>query len=349
MKFTARSDVRSTIFSSARQLWRAGLGISLLGFAMTFAQAESEVEVEDVTSSPRGTFRIEQQRRQGEDKMKGIFVTNAWIIPTADPAKRQRLGEPYDDSTGRSFFISPDEQWICATVHVHSQMQSLLLYQRKTGLQFDLAATATEEYEDGKQGHKWEFDSHDYFVPPGDPLSVEETGRVYNHFIAWSADSARLLVEKRVQEHDEKAHEYFWSYHYFYFNLRSGKLEDTNYLRTLDRTFRGDNELRNYVVPAFAEPVDPLPPEKQLDARYQTAEGRLSKIFPLVMEREKSEQDKQKRRDYQRLWLKARDKGAEAFAVMGSKAERQRRSLQYIADATEARVRELEHDVGDRP
>jgi hypothetical protein len=336
------------IFSGARQLWRAGLGISLLGFAMTFAQAESEVEVGDVTSSPRGTFRIEQQRGRGEGKARFDFVTTAWIIPTSDPAKRVQLDEPYDDSKGRHFFISPDEQWICATVHEHSQMQSVMLYRRKTGLQFELAATATEEYEDGKQRHKWEFDSPGYFVPPGDPSSVEETGRVYNHFIAWSADSARLLVQKRVEEHDEKTRENFWSYHYFYFNLRSGKLEDTNYLRTLDRTFRGDNELRNYVVPAFAEPVDPLPPEKQLSPRYQAAEDRLNKIFPLVMKREQSEQDKQNRRDYQRLWLKARDKGAEAFAVMGSKAERQRRKVQYMADATEARVREIEHDFGDR-
>jgi hypothetical protein len=342
MKFTLRSGVRSTTFSGARQLWRAGLGISLLGFAMIFAQAESEVEVGDVTSSPRGTFRVEQQRQQG--------VTNTWITPTADPAKRVRLVDPYDDaSMGRHFFISPDEQWICATVHVHSQMQSLLLYQRKTGLQFDLVATASEEYEDGKQRHKWEFDPPDYFVPPGDPSSVEGTGRVYNHLVAWSADSARLLVEKRVQEHDEKAHENFWSYHYFYFNLRDGKLEDTNYLRTLDHTFRGDSELRNYVVPAFAEPVDPLPSEKQLGARYQAAEGRLNKIFPLVMKREQPEQDKQNHREYQRLWLKARDKGAEAFAVMGPKADRQRRRLEYMADATEARVRELEHDLGDRP
>jgi Lysozyme inhibitor LprI len=342
MKFTARSGVCSTIFSDARQLWQAGLGISLLGFAMTFAQAESEVEVEDVTSSPRGTFRIEQQRQEGEGKWQGTFVTNAWIIPTADPPKRVQLGEPYDDSKGRYFFISPDEQWICATVHEHSQLQSVMLYRRKTGLQFE--CVATEDSEGGGADLSWKYNSQD--EPPTNP--GEATGRVYNHFVAWSADSARLLVQKRVEEHDEKTHENFWSYHYFYFNLRSGKLEDTNYLRTLDRTFRGDNELRKYVVPAFAEPVDPLPTEKQLGARYQAAEGRLNEIFPSVMEREKSKENKQERRDYERLWLKARDKGAEAVAGMGPKAERQRRRLAYMADVTEARVRELEHDLGNR-
>jgi uncharacterized protein YecT (DUF1311 family) len=66
------------------------------------------------------------------------------------------------------------------------------------------------------------------------------------------------------------------------------------------------------------------------------------------MKREQPEQDKQNHRDYQRVWLKARDKGAEAFAVMGPKADRERRRLEYMADATEARVRELEHNLGDR-
>ena len=338
MKHIAPTGVRSLLVFRARQILRAGLGMSffLLGFAMTFVQAESEVAVEDVTSSPRGTFRIEQQRQQGEGKMKGMFVTTAWIIPTADPGKREQLGEPYDDSLGRSFFISPDEQWICATVHEHSQLQSVMLYRRKTGLQCELVAT--EDTEGGGADLSWKFDSQD--EPPADP--GEGTGRVYNHFVAWSADSARLLVKKRVEEHDAKAGEHFWFHHYFYFNLRSAKLEHTRYLRTLSHTFRPDSELRNHVVPAFAEPVDPLLAETQLRASYQAAENRLNKILPMVMEREKSEQDKQKRQDYQRLWLNARDKGAEAFAKMGSKADRERRRLQYITDATEARARELE-------
>lgn len=345
MKLIAPTGVRSLLVSCARQIWRAGLGMSffLLGLAMTFVLAGSEGDVEDVTSSPRGTFRIEQERKPGEGKMKGTFVTDAWIVPQADPGKRVRLGEPYDDSLGRSFFISPDEQWICAMVHEHSQLQSVMLYRRKTGLQWELVAT--EDTEGGGEDLSWKFDSQD--DPPADP--GDATGRVYNHFIAWSADSARLLVKKSVQEHDAKAGEHFWFHHYFYFNLRSARLEHTPYLRTLSRTFRTDGELRNHVVPAFAESVDLLPAEEHLQASYQAAESRLNKILPMVMEREKSEPDRQKRQDYQRLWLKARDKGAEAFAKMGSTAERERRRLQYMTDATEARARELEHDFGKRP
>lgn len=275
--------------------------------------------------------------------MKGMFVTNAWIVPNADPGKRERLGEPYDDSLGRSFFISPDEQWICATVHEHSQLQSVMLYRRKSGLQYELVAT--EDTEGDGEDLRWNFDAQD--DPPAEP--GEATGRVYNHFVAWSADSARLLVKKRIAVHEAKADELSWFQHYFYFNLRSAKLEHTRYLRTLCHTFRPDGELRNDVVPAFAEPVDPLPTEKQLRASFQAAETRLHKILPMVMEKEESEQDKQKRLDYQRRWLNARDKGAEAFAAMGSKADRERRRLQYLTDATDARASELEHDLGKHP
>lgn len=336
MKLIAPTGVRSILVSYA------ALGMSLLGFALPFVQAESkvEVDVQDVTSSPRGTFRIEQERKRGEGKMKGMFVTNAWIVPTADPGKRVQLGEPYDDSLGRSFFISPDEQWICATVHEHSQLQSVLLYRRKTGLQCELVAT--EDTEGDGEDLRWKFDSQD--DPPADP--GDATGRVYNHFVAWSADSARLLVKKRVEEQGAKTDDRFWFHHYFYFNLRSAKLEHTRYLRTLSHTFRIGSDLKNDIVPAFAEPVDPLPTEKQLQASYQAAENRLNKILPLVMEKEEPEQDKQKRQDYQRLWLNARDKGAQAFAAMGPKADRERRRLQYLTDATEARARELEHDFG---
>src|SRR5437762_14340436 len=108
----------------------------------------------------------------------------AWIIPAADSGQRVRLDEPFDDTKGRHFFISPDEQWICTTVHEHSQLQSLSLYQRKTGLQFDRVATAEEE----KEGDGWHFDKNDRFAPKGGQEAYE-TGRVYNHFVAWRSES----------------------------------------------------------------------------------------------------------------------------------------------------------------
>ena len=318
------------------------LGISLLGPCMTFAYAQSDVQSESVITSPRGTFRIEREEKRNAGK--GEFATTTfWITLAADPSQRVQLNEPVSDPDAWHFFISPDEQWICATVHEHSQLKSLMLYRCGNGLQFKLVATEDEETE----GPAWKFDKNDR-VGPKDDVEADETGRVYNYFVAWSADSARLLVEKRVQEHDEKARKNVWFYHYFYFNLRRGKLEHTKYLRTLSRRFRDDDMLGNYAVPAFAEPLDALPPEKDLRDRYEAAKRRLNEAYPAFLEQAEDEKEKQERRGYQQLWLKARESGAETFAAMGSKAERSRRKLLYVADATENRAHDLKAYLEER-
>ena len=233
------------------------------------------------------------------------------------------------------FFISPDEQWICAKLHSHSQLDGVMLYGRKAGFQFELVTT--DECEMGDQFPNWEFDSGDRFVDTSD---WDDHAGVHDYFIAWSADSARLLVEKRIRGRNA-TREWVVCLDFFYFNLRRGKLEHTKYLRTLTRTLRSE-EAEKYVVPGFAEPLDPLQPEKEILARYKAAERRLNKSFPAVLDLETSEKEKAEDRDYQRLWLKARDSGAEAFAALGSKEQYRCRKLQYLADATENRARDLE-------
>jgi Uncharacterized protein conserved in bacteria len=343
MKFTAGFAINSLFCFCVRRLGRTALGTTVLGLCVTFAYAESDVQIESVTSSPRGTFRIEQERKWDSGMQVGTIT--AWIIPAADSGQRVRLDEPFNDTKGRHFFISPDEQWICATVHQHSQLQSLMLYRRENGLQFKLMATEDEEAGDGNQ---WDFDKNDRFGPKAD-LEANETGRVYNYFVAWSSDSARLLVERRSQLEAKKDGEHAWRRHYFYFNLSRGKLEHTQYLFTLNRAFRHyDSEQKKDVVPAFAEPLDALPPEKELRDRYEAAERRLNKAYPGFLERAEDEKEKQDRRRYQQVWLKARESGAEAFAAMGSNAERSRRKLLYVADATENRAYDLKAYLEER-
>jgi uncharacterized protein YecT (DUF1311 family) len=344
MKFTKTFVATSPLHFCVRLLGRRGLGATLLGFCVTFAYAESDVEIENVVTSPHGTFRIEQERKQDPGKEK--WITRAWITLAADPSQRVQLDEPFGDENGRDFFISPDEQWICATVHEHSQLQSLILYRRKESLQFTLVAT--EEDESGDIQHHWDFEKNDRFAPKGD-LELNETGRVYNYLVAWSSDSARLLVERRSQLEAKKDGEHLWRHHYFYFNLRSGKLEHTPYLLTLNRAVRNyEAAQKKQVVPAFAEPLDALSPEKELRERYEAGERRLNKAYPAFLERAEDENEKQDRRRYQQLWLKARESDAEAFAAMGSKAERARRRLLLLADATENRVHDLEQFLEER-
>jgi uncharacterized protein YecT (DUF1311 family) len=101
-------------------------------------------------------------------------------------------------------------------------------------------------------------------------------------------------------------------------------------------------------VPAFAEPFDALPAKKELRERYEAGEQRLNKAYPAFLERAKDEKEKQDRRRYQQLWLKARESGAEVFAAMGSNAERSRRKLLYLGDATQNRAHELEEYLAER-
>jgi hypothetical protein len=312
-----------------------------IALCVTLAYAQSDVQTESVITSPRGTFRIE---RQGKRDDKGSWATTFWITPAADPNQRVRLDETLNEPYDWHFFISPDEQWICTTVHEHSQLLSLRLYHRQTDLQFKLVATEDEETENAD----WTFDKNDPFALEGD-RDADETGRVYNYFIAWSSDSARLFVERRSQLEAKRDGRYLWRRHYFYFNLRQPKLEHTPYVLTLNRAFRHyDSEQKNDVVPAFAEPLDPLPPEKELQQRYEAAEQRLNKAYLPFLERADDENEKQDRRHYQQLWLKARDSGANAFAIMGLKPERARRKLLYLVDTTENRARDLEAYLEER-
>jgi uncharacterized protein YecT (DUF1311 family) len=253
-----------------------------------------------------------------------------------------RLDETSDDPNNWHFFVSPNEQFICTTVHEHSQSNSLRLYQRKTGLQFDRVATMDEE----EEGDGWHFDKDDRFTPKGDQEG-NETGRVYDYFVTSSSDSARLLVERRSQFEAKKSGRNLWRRDYFYFNLPKGKLEHTQYLLTLDRAFReyDPEQKKDVAVPGFAEPLAALRPEKELRDRYDAAERRLNKVYPAYLTQADSEiqnpSEKQDRLRYQQQWLKARESGAASFANMGSKAEHQRRKLLYLADATDNRAHEI--------
>jgi len=346
MKLTAELASSSLLRFCVRLARRTRIAMAVVGLCVTFAYGESDVRIENVASSPRGTFRIEQE---GKRDNKGNWATTFWITHGTDPKERVRLDVTFNEPDDLHFFISPDEEWICTTVHEHSQLQSLSLYQRKAGLQFDRVATMNEE----EEGDAWHFDKDDRFATKGDQ-EANETGRVYNYFVAWSSDSARLLVERRSQLEAKKDGENLWRRDYFYFNLRRGKLEHTQYLLTLNRAFRryDSKQKKDVAVPSFAEPLDALLPEKELRGRYDAAERKLNKVYPAYLTQADDEiQNPNEKRDrlrYQQLWLKARESGAESFAAMGSKAERQRRKLLYLADATENRAYELEDYLAER-
>lgn len=282
----------------------------------------------DASSGPRGTFRIEEvSEAEGPAD---------WTVATKDPAQRARLTGPHD-AMPHTFYISPDDQWIFATVHEGSGMGGAKLFRRRAGVQFgevmgDLTSSIKNPI--------WDFfEKHALGGKKGPFIDSPGVGIV--DFVVWSADSARLLLALRTGEREGKVGFYRW---YLYYNQRRGAFELTDYLRGLNRNapkLWGDDDLKKRVAPAAsAEPIDPLPPEPELRARYAAADRKLSDLYRSVVDQEKPERREALQND-QRTWLKLRSAGADGFAVTGAKSERTRRKLQYLLDASEARMREL--------
>src|SRR5438094_10648431 len=100
-----------------RRLRRTALGTIVLGSCVAFAYAETDVHIESVTTSPRGTYGIEQEIKWDAGMQVGTIT--AWNIPAADSGERVQLDQPFDDTKGRHFFISAAAQSMCAPVHHH--------------------------------------------------------------------------------------------------------------------------------------------------------------------------------------------------------------------------------------
>src|SRR6266498_6032478 len=91
------------------------------------------------------------------------------------------------------FFISPDERWICAKLHSHSQLDGVMLYRRKAGFQFELVTT--DECEMRDQFPDWEFDSGDRFVDTSD---WKDTAGVHDYFVARSEEHSLNSSHVRI-------------------------------------------------------------------------------------------------------------------------------------------------------
>jgi hypothetical protein len=253
-------------------------------------------------------------------------------VPTAAPEKRVKLEEPYGDENSRTFHISPDEQWIFAIVHVHSHLEGSILFRRKSDFSFEKVAV-DDESDDGPH---WKWDGAEEAIPDDE---LDDSDRSYTRFVAWSPDSARLMVKlstgQRIRRDD-----------YFYYNLRRGVRERTPYLRSLKSVVKQGAPVKEPRLAASAEPLDPLPPQAQLRARYEAAELQLKKaLSDCTKISEQLNDAKTKTKELQTdqsTWLRAREAGAEAFSTTGSKSERPSRRQQFLIDATEQHVRSLQ-------
>jgi hypothetical protein len=306
-------------------------------------------------TSPNGTFKIESTTK---DEATGETKVSDFVVSIADPKNKELLNE-HPDTTSASYYISPDEKWIFDQAGYGSRMGGAQLFKRVEGLKFEGTAQLDEL--------AWRFFAKQEKIEPA-KVPFLENGIGLIDFVAWSPDSARLLVALHggdFDENDRNRGVYLW---YVYFNTRSEKLELTDYLRRLNKEawkrFANDKLRANFGEAASAEPLGELPPEAESKKRYEAADRSVKELFEkLVAMQEKQlqqsiddDQASETQREIykeqlkgsrvlQRTWIKTREIGSKLYADSGPKSTATRRYWQYMAESTEACATALKEQV----
>jgi uncharacterized protein YecT (DUF1311 family) len=302
------------------------LWLGLTGFAALFTSLAADEENAAIYESPKGSYRI--QLVEGKDEL--------FIVSTKNPAERAALpNSTADDPTENQvrFYSSPDEQWIFYTESWrHHGVRAQELYNHEGSVKFapfrakQWFAQTVQSYAIKNGG----FKKADFL----------NEGRNENHldtkFRGWSFDSSRLLLGIYGEaDYREDKREPF----YIYFNTRTKTLEQTSYLRELNKTVA--KLAPNYPLDVVcAEPTNPLPPETKLKARLDALDEKLNKIYATrtaAMSKDEADQA----RANQQEWVKTRDEGVKTYLRLTPKGEEERRRLQFLADVTAARLEDL--------
>lgn len=273
----------------------------------TAEQNQNKPEVLKV--SPSGAFRVVQT---GEDY---------WIVATSDETQRTKMHSE-ELANPEEFRFSPDEKWLYVELHHGSCMSGADLYRKSDGTSGRPFQVIAPPLEDGAwaEALKQKLFAKN-FADEGECAMVR--------FGGWSDDSGRLLLVIRGGEERRET-----VGRYLYCNTRAGRFELTAYLRKLNAA-EAKSKSRNVEALACAEPVDPLPDEATLKARYDDADRKLNESYHKVLDGQKSDpafvtQLKQLQRD----WLKARDAGLQIYLASYPAEEKERRRLQFLADVS---------------
>lgn len=307
--------------------------LGLTGFAgLSTNLAAEETTGETVYESPKGSYRI--QWVEGKDE--------PFVVSTQNPAERAPLpgatSERDPEEVTLRFFSSPDENWIFYKESWrHHGVLAQELYHHESGVKFapfkqkEWFAKAVRNYAVKNGG----FRMTDFLEKRGADNFGEN--HLVTKFRGWSFDSSRLLfgIYGEADYREDKREPF-----YVYFNTRTKTLEQTPYLRELNKTVAklAPNYPKEDVV--CPEPTDPLPPETKLKARFDTLDEKVNKILAARSET-MSKEDADELRKTQQEWVKLRDEGVETYLKFAPKGEEERRRLQFLGDVTAARLEEL--------
>ncbi|MGI8821289.1 MAG: hypothetical protein ACR2ID_10560 [Chthoniobacterales bacterium] len=292
-------------------------GLAALALLSAHLAAEEEKDVMEYVS-PKGSYHIEWNDQ-----------AEPFIVSTRNSAERA----PLPDANGGhdpaecqvEFYYSPDESWLFYTEHWrHHGVREQELYHRESGVKFAPL-----------KGKKWFAQTvRSYAIKNGgfkkaDFLEKRDENHLETMFRCWSFDSSRLLfgIYGDVRERGP---------FYVYFNTRTKTLEQTPYLRELNKNIPKNLPERPADV-VCAEPTEPLPPEAELKARLDGLDEKLNKRYT---ERTSAlgKEDADELREKGEAWVKARDEGVKMYLRFAPKGEEERRRLQFLAGVTTARL-----------
>ena len=287
--------------------------------AFVFGQAGARFNIESETKS------------KGDEEIVSDFV-----VSTSDPKTRELLHE-HPDITGADYHVSPDAKWIYDQAHYGHRMCGGQIFKRAEGLRFN---SVESDFDDAV----WHFLAKQENLAQ-DQVPYFDSGEGIIDFVAWSPDSAHVLVDLRVEIGGERGRGvYRW---YFYFNTQTEKFEVTDYLRRLNKDAwkRWKNFDEKLVFPeAFsAEPINDLASAAELKKRYEDADSRMNESCQQLLTKIDKEQ-KTSLRDDQRHWFRNREPGAKFYKESGGKSTPEQRCWQYMLDSTEAQLRHLDTD-----
>jgi uncharacterized protein YecT (DUF1311 family) len=274
----------------------------------------AEEKAEILYTSPSGAFRVELNPAEGAGTDEAMG--DVWIVSTTDATQRAKLPKQSADSpTDDEFHFAPNEQWLFGLRHVGSGLRYGNLYRVVSPLKIEKPVNG--EFNDVV----W-----DNSVKLGALKKDYSAAGVYamTSFVAWGLDSGRLLIRLCGGEEKRSMH-----CGLVYFNTRTKKFELTDYLRKLNKT-------KSQAL-ACAEPIDPLPSEAELKMKLEELDRQLNKRYSGILQKADKDQVSNLRKA-QRTWIKHRDEGAKVYVSLFPAAEKERRRLQFLCDATAARI-----------
>jgi len=281
--------------------------------ATASAAAEDENKPQVLKTSPSGKFRVVEN---GEE---------FWIVTAADENQRTKMHSA-ELVIPEEFRFSPDEKWLYVELHHGSCMSGADLYRKSNSK----AAGPNEvgpfqpiepalEYGAWAEALKQRLFTENF---------ADEGLCAMVRFGGWSDDSGRLLLIIRGGESRRET-----VGRYLYYNTRTSGFELTPYLRKVNAASAKSHEID---VLACAEPVDPLPDEATLKQRYAAVDKKLNENYQkMIVKAEKEEKETVATlRRFQRQWLKARDAGLKIYLAAFSRAEKERKRLQFLIDVS---------------